>query len=363
VAVGLLVALAVGVPGTVHRQYDRFVAGDRVRGAEGDVRSRLTNPGNNGRIDQWRVALDAFSAAPVRGQGAGTYALEWDRRRTEIYQVEDAHSLYVEALGELGLVGLLLVVAAVVVVLGGFLARARGPDRVVGGALFGAGVAWALHAGVDWDWEMPAVTFWLFAAGGLALAAPAGAPATAAGPDGGASPASGPATAAGPDGGAPPAARGLPPLGRTVLALGGLLLALVPARVFLSEGPLRDSARAFAAGDCPRTIDRALDSAAAFGVRPEPFILLGYCDVRIGRPDLAVRALDKAVRRDPRNWEGHYGLALARAAAGRDPRPALRAAGRLNPLEPLVARTTRLLDTPDPRAWRRRAPLARLPSE
>ena len=334
---GLLVALAVGAPGMVHRQYDRFVEGDRVRGTDSDLRSRLTNPGNNGRIEEWRVALDAFSAAPVHGRGAGTYALEWDRRRPQIYQLEDAHSLYVEVLGELGLVGLLLVVAAIVVVLGGFLARARGADRVVGGALFGAGMTWALHAGVDWDWEVPAVTFWLFAAGGLALAAPAAA--------------------------APTSPRGLPPLGRILLALGCLVLAVVPARVFLSEGPLRDGARAFAAGDCARTIDRALDSTSVLGVRPEPFILLGYCDVRIGRPDLAVRAFRSAVRKDPRNWEGHYGLALARAAAGRDPRPALRTARRLNPLEPLVARTTRLLDTSNPRAWRRRALTARLPSE
>ena len=29
----------------------------------------------------------------------------------------------------------------------------------------------SLHAGIDLDWEMPAVTAWLFAAAGLALAA------------------------------------------------------------------------------------------------------------------------------------------------------------------------------------------------
>jgi hypothetical protein len=329
VVVGL--ALALGAPGAVARQYERFVAGDRI--SDADVRGRLTNPGNNGRIDAWGIALEAYRASPLEGTGAGTYALEWDRRRPVQYQIEDAHSLYVEVLGELGIVGFLLVVAAVLLVLGGFAIRADGPDRVVGGALLGAGAAWALHAGVDWDWEMPAVTFWLFAAGGLALAAPAEAVAV----------------------------RALPPLGRIVLALGCLVLALVPARVYLSEGPLRDSARAFARGDCATTIDRALDSIAVLGVRPEPFVLLGYCDVRVGRPDLAVRALTNAVGKDPNNWEGHYGLALVRAAAGEDPRPELHVARHLNPRESLVSDAQRLFATDDPQAWKRRARTARLP--
>ena len=216
----------------------------------------------------------------------------------------------------------------------GFAARSRGPDRVVGAALLGAGVAWALHAGVDWDWEMPAITFWLFALGGLALAAPADAQ----------------------------AGRAVPPLGRIVLALGCLVLALVPARIFLSEGPLRDSARAFARGDCATTIDRALDSASALGVRPEPFVLLGYCDVRVGQPDLAVRALTNAVRKDPDNWEGHYGLALVRAAAGRDPRPELRVAAAPEPASSRSSSARSACWRPTtPGTWKRRALTARLP--
>jgi len=331
----VVVALALGAPDALKRQYDRFVKGDAVVRNGGDLRRRLTTPDNNGRIVQWRVALDAFSAEPLYGRGAGTYALEWNRRRPQVYHVEDAHSLYLEMLGESGLVGLVLVTISIVLVLGGFLARARGPDRVVGGALFAAGVVWALHAGVDWDWEMPAVTFWLFAMGGLALAAPAGSE----------------------------TAGRVPPLGRLGLALGCLVLALVPARVFLSEGPLRDSARAFARGDCVTAIDRALDSTSALGVRPEPFVLLGYCDSRVGRSKLALRAMRNAVRKDPRNWEGYYGLALVRAAAGLDPRPALHETERLNPLEPIVLRARRLFATDDPQAWRRRVRLARLPTD
>ena len=331
-AVAVAAAVALGAPDAISRQYDRFVEGGAVGRVDDDLRGRLADPGNNGRIEQWRVALDAFGREPLRGGGAGTYALDWERHRPATYQVEDAHSLYAEILGELGVVGLVLVLGAILLVLGGFAARARGPNRVVGGALFAAGLAWVLHAGIDWHWEMPAVTFWFFAAGGLALAAPG-------------------TGAAGPRTGT---------IGRTLAALGCLLLALVPARVFLSEAPLRDSARAFAAGDCATAIDRALDSNARFGLRPEPFIVLGYCDVRIGQTDLALNAMRNAVRKDPGNWEGHYGLALVQAVARQDPRPELRIARRLNPREPLVAETTRLLGD-DRRAWQRRALRARLP--
>lgn len=327
------VALTVDAPTVLDRQYERFVEGSSIK--RQSLRGRLTNPDNNGRIQQWRVALDAFSAEPLHGRGAGTYALEWERERPENYQLEDAHSLYVEVLGELGVVGLLLLVTALLLVLGGFAARARGPDRVVGGALLGAGTAWTLNAAVEWSWEMPVITLWLFALGGLALAAPADVLPT----------------------------RTVPIAGRVLMALGCLALALVPAQVFRSEGPLRESARAFARGDCATAIDRALRSTEALGVRPEPFIVLGYCDVRVGRTDLAVRALQNAVQRDPDNWEAHYGLALVRAADGRDPRPQLRVAQRLNPLEPLVFRATRLFDTDDPRNWRRRAAAARLPAD
>ena len=328
-------AVVLGAPGTIDRQYDRFVGGDPVN-VEGDQRGRLLNPGNNGRLDQWRVAVRQSRDARAKGTGAGTYALLWDRGRPLAYQVEDAHSLYVEMLAELGVVGLALVVGVIVLLLGAFVVRARGPDRGVYAALAGAGLVWALHAGIDWDWEVPAVTLWLFAAGGLVTAS---------------------AVQEGPVG------RSWPATARVLAALGVLALALVPARVFLSEGPLRDGARALASGDCVRAVDRSLDSIAAIGSRAEAYALLAYCDVRLGQTGLAVRAMGNAVRRDPRNWEFRYGLALVRGAAGRDPRSAARAALRLNPREQLARDAVRRFATDDPAAWRRRALRSRLPRD
>ncbi len=337
-AVAVSVAIAAGLSGAVGDQYERFVDGEPEGLVSADNRSRLATPRDNGRLLYWRVALEGFSQRPLSGEGAGTYALRWDRLG-RASQFNDAHSLYIETLDELGVVGFLLVVGAVLLVLGGFLVRARGPDKVVGAGLFGAGLAWAFHAGFDWDWEMPAVTLWFFAAGGLALAARTV------------------------DVHAGSRAGGTRSAVRVALGLGCVVLALVPARVRLSDGPLHESIRALAHGDCATALDRARDSRAVLAARPKPHVILGYCNVRAGRPAAAVRAMQQAVRRDPQNWEVHYGLALARAAAGLDPRPAARFASRLKPREPLPAQALRLFDSADPATWRSRASEARLPSD
>ena len=67
----------------------------------------------------------------------------------------DAHSLYVETLAELGPLGLVLLgVTLAVPIIAAVGAR---NDPLVAGAA-AAYVAFLVHAGLDWDWEMPAVT-------------------------------------------------------------------------------------------------------------------------------------------------------------------------------------------------------------
>jgi len=343
----LVAAIAVGAPGEISARYDGFF-NEREVSDSGGVRSRLLAVGNNGRIGHWDVALNAYRENRLHGDGAGTYALRWDKDRTVTFQAEDGHSLYVEVLGELGLVGIALLASALLLILGGFARLARGPDRMIGAALFAAGLTWALHAGVDWHWEMPAVTAWVFAVGGLALA-------------GRVDPSLPPAYT--PDA----AQRRLPPalgnVGRIVAAIGVLLVLLVPLSILRSQGPLQEAAQAWSRGDCATAIDRALASRDALGVRPEPYVLIGYCDVRLGRPKLAVRALERAVRLDPDNWEMHYGLALVRGAAGLDPRAQARDAARLNPSDSdlATALVASFKGTDDPRAWRQRALRAPLP--
>lgn len=338
----LLAAIVLGAPQALERQFERLVQGDTASSAETeDARTRLTGAAGSVqiRLEYWSVALDAFAEEPVSGHGAGTYAVVWAQDRPESAagnKVEDAHSLYLETLAELGAVGLLLLLVALGTIFFGFFRGVRGSERSVYAALLAAGLAWAVHAAMDWDWEMPAVTLWLFAAGGAALAARPH---------------------------EEPALRRPRLPARIAIAAGVLVLALTPALVALSEYHLGNAEVAATEGDCVEAIDSALASISVLGVRPEPFETLGTCDLRLGAPALAVPAFERAVQRDPENWRYHYGLAIARGANGADPRSAARDARRLNPLNPQTEELVQLFDTDDPQEWERRALMARPASD
>ena len=169
VASVLVLALALGVPHRVEHDWQRFISGATPHGNASDLRERLTDPSNNGRTDLWRVALHGFSASPLHGYGAGMYQTLWDRNRPRFVYTINAHSLYLQAMAELGVPGLALLLILVGAVLVGLGMRARGPRRSIYGALLAVGVVWALRAGVDWDWEMPVVTLGFFAVAGAAL--------------------------------------------------------------------------------------------------------------------------------------------------------------------------------------------------
>jgi hypothetical protein len=137
-AIALAAALATTVVAAAHS--------GRNGAPEGS--SRLTSVESN-RYAYWRVALDTFADNPLKGVGSGGYRVEWLQRRHFAETVRDAHSLYLETAAELGLVGLLALGA----LFGGVAACVRS-EAAAGAAL----AAWAVHAGVDWDWEMPGLT-------------------------------------------------------------------------------------------------------------------------------------------------------------------------------------------------------------
>jgi O-antigen ligase len=332
--VGILVAFQV--PAKVGNQYDSFVNGDVV-GHNEDPRARLGSAGNNGRIIQTEAALEAFASAPLRGTGAGTYQLQWDLRRPEPFIVVDAHNLYAEVLGELGIVGLLLLGGSLVTIFAGLARRMRGEDRQLYAAVVVLTGVWALHAGIDWDWEMPAITVWLFALAGLGLAG----------------------VGAGRRGGIAGFAPALPL--RLVAAVAVCALALVPATIAVSQDRLDAAVSEFDGGECEAALASAESSIDRLDVRPEPYEVLGYCNARLGQDQAAAEAMEAAVSRDPDNWETHYGLALVRALAGTDPLPELREAQRLNPLEPGLDELLQEMEGGGPREWERRASSARLP--
>jgi O-Antigen ligase len=120
--------------------------------------SRLVRAETN-RGHYWRVALEAFGRHPVNGVGSGSFAAEWARHRGQDQRALDAHSIYIETLSELGVVGAVLLLAFVAAVTAGVVRAARAvPRDPIVGAAAAVLAAFAVHAGLDWDWEMPAVS-------------------------------------------------------------------------------------------------------------------------------------------------------------------------------------------------------------
>ena len=334
VAVAAVAAVAFDAPERARAQYRGFVNANLVQ-ESADTRQRLGQVSNNGRIDLWEVDLQAFRSDRLRGVGAGTFQFEWEREREYPAKSVDGHSLYLETLAELGYVGLALLGVALAVILLTLARNLRGPERHAHAAVLAAGGALLVHAGLDWDWEMPALFLWLFGAAGVAAARSEG----------------------GRRGGGPPR------LARVVAGLLCLGLAVTPVLIARSQHALDRGVDAFARGDCAGAVDGALDSLAALRSRPEPYELLAYCDLRGGEERLAVRAMSAARARNPRDWRYAYGLAVAQALAGQDPRPAIATARRLSPRERLARELAHALQTDRPARWRRAAAATAIPTE
>ena len=155
ICVGLALAIAVG-------------AKERSKQPLSGGATRLASLQSN-RYSYWSVALRAFSDQPLRGVGAGGWSVYWLRYRPVGEFAQDAHSLPLQTLAELGLVGLALLLSVV----GGVAVAARQAlqraPALAAGPIAGA-VTYLTHSPLDWDWEMPAVTLTALLMAGLLLA-------------------------------------------------------------------------------------------------------------------------------------------------------------------------------------------------
>jgi O-antigen ligase len=324
IAVVTVGAAALQVPDTVSAKYDEFQSDDGQVVSGGGA--RLLSAQSNGRHEHWDVAFAAFRRDRLHGSGAGMYAVDWARERKNSASVQDGHSLYIEMLGELGWPGLVLVAIALLAAIGGFAFRARGPDRAMFAALVAAGLAWAAQASVDWLWEMPAVTLWLFAFGGAVLARRAHSDAK------------------------------LPAWTIAIRVVGVALCAAVmilPTRVAVSQARIDTGLDAMEDGNCNEARSEARRALDVVPERALPYKLIGFCDLEQGHPRWAVRAMRAAVKRDPYSWELHYALGVARATAGLDPRRAIRRAAILNPGQSSVRAALEVFAAAKGKRWRR----------
>ncbi len=109
-AIILAAAVLVAVAGRPAERLSEFA--DPAGGpGVADEANRLTSVSGSGRYQYWSAAVEAFVSQPAVGIGAGGYEAWWDDHGTLYQSIRDAHSLPLETLAELGVLGLALVVA------------------------------------------------------------------------------------------------------------------------------------------------------------------------------------------------------------------------------------------------------------
>jgi len=170
IPVALTLAVAAGSAGRIEHdvsdQWHAFTHLATPSVSESSVSSAnesrlLSGVGN--RYDDWRIAWRVWRAHPVLGVGAGNYPRSYYEYRATTEDIEQPHSVELQALSELGLVGALLLVGFITGVgWGAVRMRRRAAHSPLSRALMagglGAFVAWLVQTSVDWMHLLPGLT-------------------------------------------------------------------------------------------------------------------------------------------------------------------------------------------------------------
>lgn len=168
----VVAALAAGAPARLSHAWRDFKRPTSAVLNQNSL-ARFGSVSGDGRYEYWRVGVKYAGNHLLHGSGAGTFQLVWLPRASFPSYVQNAHSLYVETLTELGVVGLVLLVAFLLLCLGcaiAYVARARYPSRVYAAALAAALITFCVSAAYDWVWQVPVLpaAFMLLVGGVLA---------------------------------------------------------------------------------------------------------------------------------------------------------------------------------------------------
>jgi hypothetical protein len=157
--VAVVVALAAGLPGYLSDRWHDFKSpvAPTATGVQ-----RFDSFSGSGRYQNWRAAVDANATDPLIGIGPGTYQYYWAQHRKVSLSVINAHSLYLESLAELGIIGFVIIVGVVGVPLAvGTRKAVRARPDSERAAWFAGAVAslaaFAVAAAIDWVWQLPAI--------------------------------------------------------------------------------------------------------------------------------------------------------------------------------------------------------------
>ena len=321
----LLLAALVAVGNPVDRAGDEIRAFKNLETNVSPSQSRFTS-GAGSRYDYWRIAVRQFEDHPLRGIGAGGYDRTYFLERQSLEDVRQPHSVVLQVLAELGVVGMLGLLLFLGAVLVGFARRAmaaRTDPAAVGLAVGGGGMfsLWLVHTSVDWLHLIPGVTG-IALCGAAVLVGPWGRPQ---------------------EGGRHPAVR------FGAVAICGVLVLVGSAfvsRIALAD-KYRADAQALTVRDPRAALEKAGDSLALNDEALSAYYAQAAAHARLGDYTRARASLLEATRREPHDfvtWGLLGDLALRRGDL-QQARQAYGRASRLNPRDRnlrLVARDPRL---------------------
>lgn len=313
--VAVIAALGARLPGELADRWDAFK--DRGAAVQPGVSSRgeeILDFSGSGRYDFWQAAVDANETDPLKGIGPGTWDFWWLAHGSYAAYVRDAHSLYLETLAELGIVGLILIgmFSLGVLAAGAWRAFRAPPDARVAIAAATAGCAAFIAAAlVDWMWELGVLPVIFFCLVAIVCAAGGEVPATAAKP-------------------APGWRRQGGRFAMVAVALAGLVAIVPPLWGTIAIERSYEAAEEGRVGD-------ALDAARS-AISAQPYAALPRAQeaqllARSGNHNAALAAARHAAEREPTNWQNWYLVARLAARAGERQAAidARRRAARLNP--------------------------------
>jgi O-antigen ligase/polysaccharide polymerase Wzy-like membrane protein len=276
VAIVVLVAAAIVLAHPIAK-FDEFKSNAAIANTHGtNTTNHLLASSGSGRWQFWGAAVSEFRAHPLNGGGAGSWEAWWLQHGTlpGVF-TQYAHSLYLEALAELGIVGLLLLLSAVLVAVVGAVRSALALESGEIAAAAACGIAFFAAAAYDWVWQLAGIAVVGVGMLGFALGAIPSTRSSAAGRLGALRPA---------------------------LALVAVA-AIVPQYVVLAAGShLRNSETAFNARDATRARSEALAAKAIEPWAASPYLQLGLVSEAQGDYAAAAHWLDEAIRRSRRDW-------------------------------------------------------------
>ncbi len=299
IVLAVALVLAAGPARLVEHSLDRLRQPPPATGS--NIDRRVLSLSGSGRTAYWRVAARMVERQPLLGEGGGSFERWWLQERPVANDARNAHSLYLETLAELGPVGLAFLLLALSAPLVALYRCRRDPLAAAAGAAY---VAWLIHAGLDWDWQIPAVTLAALACGSAVLVR------------------------------ARREAEQSPASGRRRVAWLICIVPLLAAGLVANVGnrALDTAQHAIERGDAPKAAISARHARTWQPWGAQPWLVLGEAESAMRHDAPARTSIRRSLDRNPASWIAWYDLAIV--SAGPDRAEALQRARALNPLAP-----------------------------